>query len=211
VRGASSAGAFVGLYSSNCAEWLLCEHAAFSQSMVRALASPCHMAMRFPQYGLQSCRRDRRKTAARESISHPKVRPIRYQQITVNHCTPGARVWQVTVPLYDTLGHDSVAYICNHGELAAVCCSVAVLPTLLSQLHRCPSVQLVVVFPNVGIPMGSDPLPAVPSGSSARLVTLDQVCPPPGPFRKPHPRYLLPHTPSTRSRGCPRTVQRRTA
>jgi hypothetical protein len=39
--GASSAGAFVGLYSSNCAEWLLCEHAAFSQSMVRVLTRSC--------------------------------------------------------------------------------------------------------------------------------------------------------------------------
>jgi long-chain acyl-CoA synthetase len=81
----------------------------------------------------------------------------------------------VTVPLYDTLGHDSVAYICNHGELAAVCCSIAVLPTLLSQLHRCPSVQLVVVYPNAGIPLDSVSLPAVPPGSSARIVTLDQV------------------------------------
>jgi long-chain acyl-CoA synthetase len=81
----------------------------------------------------------------------------------------------VTVPLYDTLGHDSVAYICNHGELAAVCCSIAVLPTLLSQLHRCPSVQLVVVYPHAGIPLDSAPLPAVPAGSSARIVTLDQV------------------------------------
>lgn len=30
----------------------------------------------------------------------------------------------VTVPLYDTLGPDTVKYICNHAELAAVACSL---------------------------------------------------------------------------------------
>lgn len=50
----------------------------------------------------------------------------------------------VSVPLYDTLGPDAVEYICNHAELSAVGCSAAVLPTLLSCLHKCPSVKLLV-------------------------------------------------------------------
>lgn len=48
----------------------------------------------------------------------------------------------VSVPLYDTLGPDAVEFISNHAELAAVGCSAAVLPTLLSCLHKCPSVKL---------------------------------------------------------------------
>lgn len=50
----------------------------------------------------------------------------------------------VTVPLYDTLGPDSVEFICNHAELAAVCCSVECLPTLAKCLDKCPTVKLVV-------------------------------------------------------------------
>jgi len=50
----------------------------------------------------------------------------------------------VSVPLYDTLGPDAVEFICNHAELAAVGCSAAVLPTLLSCLHKCPTVKLLV-------------------------------------------------------------------
>jgi long-subunit acyl-CoA synthetase (AMP-forming) len=49
-----------------------------------------------------------------------------------------------SVPLYDTLGPDAVEYICNHAELAAVGCSAAVLPTLLSCLARCLTVKLLV-------------------------------------------------------------------
>jgi long-chain acyl-CoA synthetase len=49
-----------------------------------------------------------------------------------------------SVPLYDTLGPDAVEFICNHAELAAVGCSAAVLPTLMSCLHKCPSVKLLV-------------------------------------------------------------------
>jgi long-chain acyl-CoA synthetase len=50
----------------------------------------------------------------------------------------------ISVPLYDTLGPDAVEYICNHAELAAVGCSAAVLPTLLSCIARCPTVKLLV-------------------------------------------------------------------
>lgn len=50
----------------------------------------------------------------------------------------------VSVPLYDTLGPDAVEYISNHAELAAVGCSAAVLPTLMSCLHKCDTIKLLV-------------------------------------------------------------------
>lgn len=50
----------------------------------------------------------------------------------------------VSVPLYDTLGPDAVEYIANHAELAAVGCSAAVLPTMMSVLQKCPSVRFLV-------------------------------------------------------------------
>ena len=50
----------------------------------------------------------------------------------------------ISVPLYDTLGPDAVKYICHHAELAAVTCSIDMLPTLLKALPECPGVKLVV-------------------------------------------------------------------
>ena len=50
----------------------------------------------------------------------------------------------ISVPLYDTLGPDTVKYICNHAELAAVACSLDVLGKMLEVLHECPTVRLVV-------------------------------------------------------------------
>lgn len=50
----------------------------------------------------------------------------------------------VSVPLYDTLGPESVEYICNHAELACVGCSAQVLPTLMECLPRCPTVKVLV-------------------------------------------------------------------
>ena len=52
----------------------------------------------------------------------------------------------VSVPLYDTLGPDAVRFICNHAELVAVCCSQAVLPTMLGCLRDCPTVKLIVAY-----------------------------------------------------------------
>ena len=65
----------------------------------------------------------------------------------------------VSVPLYDTLGPDAVEFISNHAELAAVGCSAAVLPTLLSCLHKCPSIKLLVSggwVGAVGVGVGSE-------------------------------------------------------
>ena len=50
----------------------------------------------------------------------------------------------VSVPLYDTLGHEAVRYILTHAELQAIACSLAVLPTLLQCLPDCPNVKTVV-------------------------------------------------------------------
>ncbi len=50
----------------------------------------------------------------------------------------------VSVPLYDTLGPDAVEYITNHAELAAVACSAAVAPNIVSVLHKCPTVKVLV-------------------------------------------------------------------
>ena len=50
----------------------------------------------------------------------------------------------VSVPLYDTLGPESVEYICNHAELSCVGCSAQVLPVLLECLPRCPTVKVLV-------------------------------------------------------------------
>jgi long-chain acyl-CoA synthetase len=53
----------------------------------------------------------------------------------------------ISVPLYDTLGPDAVEYICSHADLAAVACSIDVLPTLLGCVASCPTVKLVVSCP----------------------------------------------------------------
>lgn len=50
----------------------------------------------------------------------------------------------VSVPLYDTLGPDTVKYIANHAELAAVACSLEVLGKMLEVLGECPTVRLLV-------------------------------------------------------------------
>ena len=50
------------------------------------------------------------------------------------------------VPLYDTLGPDTVEYIANHAELSAICCGVHTLDKLLGVLPKCPTVKVVVVF-----------------------------------------------------------------
>lgn len=50
----------------------------------------------------------------------------------------------IAVPLYDTLGPDSVQYICGHAELVAVAVAAPLLPTLIKVLPACPTVTAVV-------------------------------------------------------------------
>lgn len=52
----------------------------------------------------------------------------------------------VSVPLYDTLGPDSVRYILNHAEVSVVFITRDKLQTLLDCLPDCPAVRLVVVL-----------------------------------------------------------------
>ena len=60
----------------------------------------------------------------------------------------------VAVPLYDTLGPESVQYICGHAELVAVAVAAPLLPTLMKVLPACPTVTTVVCLPS----FLSDPL-----------------------------------------------------
>ena len=81
----------------------------------------------------------------------------------------------VSVPLYDTLGPDAVKFICNHAELVAVACSMAVLPTMLECLPQCPTVKLIIVYGGRGAGSGptSSQLRAA-SQTSARVVTFEE-------------------------------------
>lgn len=86
------------------------------------------------------------------------------------------------VPLYDTLGPDTVKFIANHAELSCIACSVGVLGSVMEVLPECPGVKLVVVY-------GTRPherLPETPTGSSARMITLDRVRALGYKFRKAH-------------------------
>ncbi len=62
---------------------------------------------------------------------------------------------------YDTLGPESVAYICGHAELSAIACSAQALGSLLEALPEKPHIKLVVRLP-LPLPL---PLPPTPSRS----------------------------------------------
>jgi hypothetical protein len=98
-----------------------------------------------------------------------------------------------TVPLYDTLGPDSVEYICNHAELSVVGCSTAVLPTLASCLARCPSIKLLVVWG-----ASASRLPELPPGVTTRMVTIEQV----ESLGRRHPRAHVPPRPRDLATIC---------
>ncbi|XVF06090.1 hypothetical protein REPUB_Repub06bG0018300 [Reevesia pubescens] len=72
----------------------------------------------------------------------------------------------ISVPLYDTLGHDAVKYVVNHSGIQAIFCVPQTLNTLLSFISLIPSVHLIVV---VG---GADEhLPSLPSTSGVKLIS----------------------------------------
>jgi long-chain acyl-CoA synthetase len=76
----------------------------------------------------------------------------------------------VSVPLYDTLGADAVAYIVNHAEVAAVFCTPDKLQTLLGCLSELPNLRLIVV---VG---GAENLvPSVPPQSGIEIVPFSRL------------------------------------
>ncbi|KAF4666190.1 hypothetical protein FOL46_003215, partial [Perkinsus olseni] len=49
-----------------------------------------------------------------------------------------------TVPLYDTLGEDTVHYILNQTELSTVVCSAVQVPNLVKVKERCPSLRTII-------------------------------------------------------------------
>lgn len=77
------------------------------------------------------------------------------------------------VPLYDTLGPDTVEYISNHAELSAIGCSITMVEKLYPVLASCPTVKVVVVYDT----RPHQRLPENPSGSpgSLTLRTIDRV------------------------------------
>ena len=48
----------------------------------------------------------------------------------------------ISVPLYDTLGPDTVEYIANHAELSAIACSLDVLPKVFEVLPGCATIKV---------------------------------------------------------------------
>lgn len=53
---------------------------------------------------------------------------------------------RVLVPLYDTLGHDSVAYVINQTQMKTVVCSPKEVSLLLGLEEECPSLDHIVVM-----------------------------------------------------------------
>lgn len=59
---------------------------------------------------------------------------------------------RVSVPLYDTLGNDSVEYVINHSEIKIVFTSSSHLPQLYKILQKCPTVKAVIVLDGLDEP-----------------------------------------------------------
>jgi len=54
-----------------------------------------------------------------------------------------------TVPLYDTLGADSVEYIMNHAEIGVVFVQAKAAPSLCDVAAKCPNLKAIVVYEGV--------------------------------------------------------------
>lgn len=78
-----------------------------------------------------------------------------------------------SVPLYDTLGPDTVEYISNHAELTVIGCSITMVDKLFPVLSSCPTLKAVVVYDT----RPHQRIPEKPSGCSNSLVlrTIDRV------------------------------------
>ncbi|KAF9997623.1 hypothetical protein BGZ80_010413 [Entomortierella chlamydospora] len=55
----------------------------------------------------------------------------------------------VSVPLYETLGSDSVEYVCNHAEIKVVVCSANHIPKLLASADKLPFLQGIVSMDSI--------------------------------------------------------------
>ncbi|KAL0455069.1 UNVERIFIED_CONTAM: Long chain acyl-CoA synthetase 6, peroxisomal [Sesamum latifolium] len=76
----------------------------------------------------------------------------------------------ISVPLYDTLGPDSVKYIVNHADVQAIFCVPSTLNTLLTFLSEIPSVRVIVVVGGI-----DEHLPSLPSTSGVKLLSYTRV------------------------------------
>ena len=78
----------------------------------------------------------------------------------------------VTVPLYDTFGAETLAYIVRQTGLATVLCGAKELPLLAEVSQTCPSLKTVIV---VGESGGGGGGMAAPRGALLRLLSWDDV------------------------------------
>ncbi|KAG8363819.1 hypothetical protein BUALT_Bualt19G0061900 [Buddleja alternifolia] len=76
----------------------------------------------------------------------------------------------ISVPLYDTLGPDSVNYIVNHAEVQAIFCVPSTLNTLLTFLSEIPSVRVIVVVGGI-----DEHLPSLPSTTGVKLISYTRL------------------------------------
>mmetsp|Transcript_3549 Transcript_3549/g.8031 ORF Transcript_3549/g.8031 Transcript_3549/m.8031 type:complete len:561 (-) Transcript_3549:609-2291(-) len=125
-------GSNVGIYSVNCVEWSITDHACHAYSMV-------------------------------------------------------------PVPLYDTLGPDSVQFICSHAEVSAVFCSHKVLDNLMASIQDIKRIQLVVVY---GLPKGAS-LPSS-AGAHFEMITFQDLLR----VGQEHPKSHVPPRPSQLCKVC---------
>lgn len=90
----------------------------------------------------------------------------------------------VPVPLYDTLGADSVEYVVNQTELTSVVCTSQEVPTVIAVASRCPSLKNIIQIDDGLNPAHVSEARAV----GATLVTFTQL-------EQEGSRAVSPHTP----------------
>ncbi|KAL7132145.1 hypothetical protein ABFS83_12G052200 [Erythranthe nasuta] len=78
----------------------------------------------------------------------------------------------ISVPLYDTLGPESVKYIVNHVSAQAIVCDSETLDTLLSFLSETPSVHLIVVVGRIDVQKTSS---LNPSTNGVQIVSYSEL------------------------------------
>jgi long-chain acyl-CoA synthetase len=106
----------------------------------------------------------------------PKDRVGLYSQNSVDWMIMDASIHaygMTAVPLYDTLGPDTVEYISNHAELTVIACSITMVEKLFPVLASCPTVKVVVVYDT----RPHQRIPEKPAGcpSTLTLRTIDRL------------------------------------
>ena len=106
----------------------------------------------------------------------PKDRVGLYSQHSVDWMIMDASIHaygMTAVPLYDTLGPDTVEYISNHAELTVIACSITMVEKLFPVLASCPTVKVLVVYDT----RPHQRIPEKPAGcpSTLTLRTIDRL------------------------------------